>query len=194
MESEFKKVHEGPRWRLNYGSFCGLERTAVVELQKILQYYLPYPLVLETGAKSVSAQEHLAVIGTAASNPLIAELLETGKLPAATAAEGYSIALMDSPKNPKFRLLVVAGFDERGLLYAAQEAAARLFNGGTLLDGFGGAERRKHLELMEPFSVQEAPAVRNRGLWTWGYPITSYRRYFDNMMRLKMNLVTIWNV
>jgi len=193
MESEFKRVYEGPRWRLIFGDFTGVERTAVIELQKILQYYLPYTLVVERAADSAAPHEHLALVGTASSNLLIAGLIESGQLPAPTGEEGYSIALMDSPKNPGFRLLVVAGFDERGVLYGAQEVAARLFNGGTLLDGFGGPDRGRHLESTGLFSVQEAPVVRNRGLWTWGYPITSYRRYLDNMMRLKMNIVTIWN-
>jgi len=38
-----------------------------------------------------------------------------------------------------------------------------------------------------------APAVRNRGIWTWGYVIYDYQRYLDNMARLKMNMIVIWN-
>lgn len=192
MESEFKRVYQGPRWRLRYGNFSGVERTAVIEFQKILQYYLPYTLIVESAAVDAGAG-HVALIGTPASNPLIAKLIEAGPLVAPSGAEGYSIASMESPQGSGYRMLVVAGTDAKGVLNGAQEMAARLFNGGTLLDGFGGAERHKHLEWIEPFVAQEAPVVRNRGLWTWGYPITSYRRYLDNMMRLKMNLVTIWN-
>lgn len=193
MESEFKKVYDGPRWRLLYGNYSGVERTAVIELQKILQYYLPYTLVVEAAAEPGTPSEHLALIGTASSHPLIAELIGSGALSAPAGEEAYSIALMDSPSAPGFRLLVVCGADERGALYGAQEMTARLFGGGTLLDGFGGSERRKYLESVPLFSAQEAPAVRNRGLWTWGYPISCYRRYLDNMMRLKMNAITIWN-
>jgi hypothetical protein len=194
MESEFKRIDAGPRWRLLFGGFDGIERTAVIELQKILQYYLPDTLVVESAAgAAVDALEHVALIGTAASNPLIAGLIESGKLSAPSGEEGYSIALAGSPWKPGARLLAVAGTDARGALYGAQEVAARLFCGGSLLDGFGGPERRKHFESCEPFSVCEAPAVRNRGLWTWGFAIGSYRRYLDNMVRLKMNLLTIWN-
>lgn len=192
MRSEFKKVHEGPRWQLLYGAFTGVERTAVIEVQKIVQYYLPYTLTVEPAAKE-SPIEHAVLIGTATSNPLLARLIERGQLAAPHGEEGYSIALMESPYSQGHRVLAVAGSDERGVLYGTQEAAARIFCGGSLLDGFGGAERLKHLETCELFAVQEAPAVRNRGLWTWGYPIASYRRYLDNMMRLKMNLLTIWN-
>lgn len=194
MESEFKKVYRGSRWTLLFGEFLGVERTAVIELQRILQYYLPYTLpVSKAKANAGSLEEHMAVVGTAASNPFIAELIASKKLLPPTGSEGYSLALMESPWKPGHRLLVVAGADASGVLYGAEEAAAHLICGGPLLDGIGGAERAGHLETCELFSVQESPVVRNRGLWTWGYPITSYRRYIDNMVRLKMNLITIWN-
>lgn len=194
MESEFKRVYAGSRWELLFGSFAGVERTAVIELQKILQYYLPYTLVVRSAdGASIEAGEHVALVGTASSHPIIADLIRRGALDAPTGEEGYSIVLGESPWQFGHRVLVVAGADERGVLYGVQEAAARLFCGGSLLDGFSGPERGKHLETCQPFSVREAPAIRNRGLWTWGYPITSYRGYLDNMARLKMNMLTIWN-
>lgn len=194
MESEFKRVYAGARWSLLFGSFVGVERSAVIELQKILQYYVPYTLVVRPAVSVADgALEHVALIGTAASNPLIADAIRQGTLEAPVGREGYSILLGEFPGRPGRRLLVVAGTDERGVLYGVQEAAARLFCGGSLLDGFGGPERGRHLESCEPFSVREAPAVPNRGLWTWGYPITSYRGYLDNMVRLKMNTLTLWN-
>lgn len=194
MESEFRRVYEGPRWRLVYGAFQGVERTAATELQKILQYYLPYVLPVEAAEQaSDTLPEHVALVGTAASNAHIAALIKNETIPPPSGEEGYSIVWAESPWECGMRLLVVAGADAKGTLNGVQEAAARLFGGGSLPDGFGGPERRQYLESIKPFSVSEAPAVRMRGLWTWGYPITHYRHYLDNMMRLKMNCLTIWN-
>ena len=39
----------------------------------------------------------------------------------------------------------------------------------------------------------EAPCIERRGIWTWGYVIYDYERFIDNMARLKMNTLTIWN-
>ena len=145
MESEFKRVHPGPRWELVFGSFDGVERSAVVALQQILQYYVPYTLVVRpAGGVRTAELEHAAVIGTPSSNTLLAGLIAAGHLVAPDGEEGYSLALLDSPWKPGCRLLAVAGTDERGALYGAHEAAARLFSGGTLLDGFGGADRAGH--------------------------------------------------
>jgi len=194
MESEFKRVHEGIRWRLLHGAFEGVERTAVEVLQQVLQYYAPYTLVVEKAEGSPDfGGWHTAVIGTAGSNPWIGELLRRGALAAPPGPEGYTLALMPAPEEPEHRLLVVAGADARGALYGAHEAGARLFAGGTLLDGFGGPGRAQHLETFPAFNVSESPAVTRRGIWTWGYTILRHREFLDHMARLKMNLLTIWN-
>ncbi|CAN5392402.1 hypothetical protein BH09VER1_BH09VER1_08120 [soil metagenome] len=192
MESEFKRVYPGPRWNLLFGAFQGIERTAVVELQKILQYYLPYTLVAEAASGADPATlEHVALLGTPSSNKWIAALVESGQLSAPSGDEGYSIALVDSPWGPGCRLLVIAGLAGAGVLYGVQEVAARLFGGGTLLDGFAG--RAAWLETCDSFALTETPVVPRRGLWTWGYPIISYQRYLDHMVRLKLNALTLWN-
>jgi hypothetical protein len=54
-------------------------------------------------------------------------------------------------------------------------------------------ELREAFDAQPEFSLTEAPVVENRGLWTWGYVIYDYRRFLDNMARLKMNRLTVWN-
>ena len=44
-----------------------------------------------------------------------------------------------------------------------------------------------------PNSALPSAVIENRGIWTWGYVIYDYRRFLDNMARLKMNRVTVWN-
>ncbi|MBR3805053.1 MAG: hypothetical protein IKJ14_06890, partial [Clostridia bacterium] len=41
--------------------------------------------------------------------------------------------------------------------------------------------------------LQSAPAIKNRGLWTWGHVIYDYKGYIDNMVKLKMNTLIMWN-
>ena len=43
------------------------------------------------------------------------------------------------------------------------------------------------------FSLTSAPAIKQRGLWTWGHVIYDWRGYIDNMMLLKMNTLIMWN-
>lgn len=45
----------------------------------------------------------------------------------------------------------------------------------------------------EDFEYSSYPAVKERGIWTWGHVIYDYKSFFENMLMLKMNTVTIWN-
>ncbi|MBQ3141234.1 MAG: hypothetical protein IJC25_04655, partial [Clostridia bacterium] len=43
------------------------------------------------------------------------------------------------------------------------------------------------------FCCTAAPSVRERGIWTWGHVIYDYRGFIDNMVKLKMNTLIVWN-
>ena len=48
-------------------------------------------------------------------------------------------------------------------------------------------------EPMKEYDVCMKPRIKNRGLWTWGYVIYNYKKYIDNMVKLKLNTLIIWN-
>jgi hypothetical protein len=52
---------------------------------------------------------------------------------------------------------------------------------------------RQAFDEMPEFSISEYPRIACRGLWTWGYVIYDYRRFMDNMARLRMNTLIVWN-
>ena len=184
------KIYSGTRWQIFYGSFEGIERFALCELQRCLQSFLPYLLPVLPADSTVTAG-HLALLGTAENNRQIASLIDGGMLAAPTGREGYSIAVLPSPWQADCRLLVIAGADPSGVLYGVEEFNARHMYRGTRLEGQD--LRRKYLDEIVDFRVCESPAVQERGIWSWGYVIYDYRRFFDNMARLKMNMLTMWN-
>lgn len=40
------------------------------------------------------------------------------------------------------------------------------------------------------FELNSRPAVKNRGIWTWGHVIYDYRSFIDNMVMLKLSTAT----
>ena len=48
-------------------------------------------------------------------------------------------------------------------------------------------------EKLPDFTYTSYPAVKDRGLWTWGHVIYDFRGYIDNMVKLKLNTIIIWN-
>ncbi|NLB17090.1 MAG: hypothetical protein GX827_09855 [Clostridiales bacterium] len=43
------------------------------------------------------------------------------------------------------------------------------------------------------YSHSSVPAIKSRGVWTWGHVICDYRRFMTAMARLRLNRLTIWN-
>jgi hypothetical protein len=178
----------GPRWTLLYGSYEGVEQFAVNELQRMVQRSVPYVLEVLPAGQTPDATRNLILVGTPAANPRIAELGRRGLVELPTHAEGYTIACLKLPEPIERRAIVIAGADASGVLYGVVEFNKRL---ATLARH--DLELRAALDAMPEFAVSEAPVIENRGIWTWGYVIYVYRRFFDNMARLKMNRLTVWN-
>jgi hypothetical protein len=181
--------YPGLRWRISYGAYSGVERFAVDELEQAVEQYVPY--VLEVGpARAAGAEEgNLLLVGTADEHPRIAELQAKGLVAPPNAPQGYSIACLESPWRKGARVVVLDGADAAGVLYAVEEFNKRTAN--RIPDD--PAKIRAAFDGLKYFHVTESPAIEYRGLWTWGYVIYDYRRYIDNMARLKMNRLTIWN-
>jgi len=180
------------RWTIVYGKNAAVEQYALTELYRNWQFYVPYVLPLrEAAGVDLTTLEHVLLVGTAESNPRIAELMARGVLAAPPGAQGYSLWIGEAPWEAKHRLIVVAGADAAGMLYGVQELLASLSDETVPLDK--PVRRRSFLAELPNRALCEAPAVRQRGIWTWGYVIYDYRRFLDQMARLKMNMLTVWN-
>jgi len=184
--------YPGARWLLAYGNYAGPERVAANRAQGCAQYYLPYLLEVAPAMEmEPDGSTHVILVGTAKSNRWIAQLIERGLIRAPEKAQGFTIACLDAPWGEGKRAIVICGADARGVLYGAEEFCARTLYGGLPNDG--AEPRRDDFDHMAEFALTEAPAIDDRGIWTWGYVIYDYKRFLDNMVKLKMNMLTLWN-
>lgn len=187
LKSHFRVVYEGTRWKIIFGSYKdNIEKFAVNEIQRMAQSLFPY--VMETVfARDLFLKkhnEHLIIIGTPVSNIFIRELEKKKKIQIPRKAEAYGISILESPWNPERRIIAIGGYDAKGLLNGIEDFNARVLeleNPGT------------KLEEIADLSFSDYPRMQHRGIWTWGYVIYDYRRFLDNMARLRMNMITIWN-
>ena len=214
------KSFKGNRWIIISGKYEGVEKYAVDELYKLVQQHVPYILtVYADDANPEDLKENLRddlknyniiFIGTEYSNEYIAELSKDGIIgfnkdddtaymekqeneALNRSKQGYAIKVCKSSLNPERQMIVLAGAGENGVLYAVRDF------GHYYCDVYLHSKFRMSgicvpfIEAMPEYEVIEIPAVKNRGLWTWGHVIYDYRRYLDNMSKWKMNMVTIWN-
>jgi hypothetical protein len=188
FKSQFNKI-DGSRWIVLFGDCNDVESFALKECVMMLQASLPYTVELK---KAVDFSEedfnnHLFIIGTLQNNHLLEEF--NLDIPANT--EGYCISNRVSPWNPECRSISICGGGSAGCLYGVEHFNTEILGSEYVLDI--PEERATLFENIADFSISESPVIQDRGIWTWGYPIYDYQNFIDNMARLRMNTLIIWN-
>ena len=179
----------GPRWTVLYGDNNDIESFALKECVMMLQASLPYVVEVKSAAEFSEEDHasHLFIIGTFENNCLLKELtLDVPQKP-----ESYCIKAASSPWNADRRVISVCGSDSAGCLYGVEHFNTEKIGSEYVRDL--PEERIKRFEDIADFTISETPAVQERGIWTWGYPIYDYRAFIDNMARLRMNTLIVWN-
>lgn len=185
----YKPRYPGPRWHLIYGDYSGIEKFALDELQKMVQRYLPYVVEVHHAAEPLDHDAHHILLGTIANNFQIANLVQKGVVKVPDKPQGFASACGKSSWNPERKTIVIAGTDPSGALYGVIDFNQRLAN----VTPDERAEMQHTLDTFADFSAQDAPMIENRGIWSWGYVVYDYRRFLDNMARLRMNRLNFWN-
>jgi len=160
---------------------AALQHKAIACLsQTLLDYTGAYPVCFQYDAVADYSQYRCIFIGTKGDNSYIAQY--THAVP--EQAEAYSIIVENDS-------VVIAGSDNAGVLYGCID----FYNKYIVRFEFCASCYYKNIfeGVLPDFVCSCAPSVKNRGLWTWGHVIYDYKGYIDNMMKLKMNTVIIWN-
>lgn len=157
---------------------------------------LPYVLTV-TAADDLDDEKesyyNIIAVGTAQDNPYIASLVKDGIISIPEDPDGYVIRVLDNPKNAGKQLTVLAGATSHSVCYAVSEYI------GNYLPESESRDLHK-LRFVPHFTRKTSetyrirtPKIRERGVWTWGHVIYDYKRLIDNMQRLRMNIVAVWN-
>ena len=160
-----------------------LQRRAIEQITTFCQECTnEYPVCYKYDEKFDTTDARVIYVGTKANNPRVAEL----SCATLTKAEEYYIEV-------KGDVIVIDGFDDAGVLYGAIDFYHQYIVRYVHHDARPGYFDMFAWDDWLDFKRQSAPAVLDRGLWTWGHVIYDYKKYFEHMMLLKMNRVVIWN-
>ncbi len=167
-----------------YGSLTNsIQMRAIKELSEfLLDFTMEYPICVEYGKFDVTDYRCIYV-GTKENNLYIKNASKMDL----THDEEYYIKVEDDTA-------IIQGSDDKGVLYGCID----FYNKYILKfeyphDGWTYRFNIFENETLPDFEYTSRPSVKNRGLWTWGHVIYDYRGYIDNMVKLKMNSVIIWN-
>lgn len=166
-----------------YGSYSGVELAALERLSQILlDETCDYPACIPFDEYAPAEDCIHFFIGTRKSNPLLAaDGADAPVLP-----EEYSIRASGST-------VYIEGSDAAGVLYGCVDFGSRYIALQRLTHDSGNYFRSLFEGDLPQATLRSAPAVKNRGLWTWGHVLYDHRGFIDNMARLKLNTLVIWN-
>lgn len=150
--------------------------------EQILEYNESYPICVKCGEEEKLSEYTKIYVGTKADNGYIAEN-STAKL---SHAEEYSISVKNG-------IAMIEGSDDAGVLYGCADFYNKYLINAQYTDDYHMCKKNPFSEKLPDFELISHPAVKNRGIWTWGDVIYDYRGFIDNMVKLKMNSLIIWN-
>ena len=143
--------------------------------------------------------KNIVTIGFAASNRLISRCFDDGLMEKPTAAEGYSVYIGESILRNDKQMIVIAGFDYNGLLYGVADFRNRYLgkevfhvedHNDMFNENFFSNLFKKPIK---EWRVCEHPVIPTRAIWTWGHVVYDYRGFFENMAKIRLNEIVIWN-
>ncbi len=199
----------GPRWLVLTGRDESPAQYAAAEAGALIQQHVPYVLQTIVGDcdRGRLRRHNILAVGTPESNSLIASLVADGKVRVPKKPQSYAVAVLPSPYNPARQVLVLAGSDSPGVLYAVRDWEHYCYDPyvGSLTPSryplpYAPLPPRPAMPLTVPFhqpvpawNLTGSPKILERGIWTWGHVVYNYRRFLKNMSRWKMNILIVWN-
>lgn len=187
------------RWMLVIDEYEGVVKNAVNMLSGYLSGMVSYILPVkytQDMTEQEYAENNIIAVGKGKTHSILKAYETQGLLSVPNAEEGYAIYVGKTPNVDEGQTIAIAGADEKGVLYGCMQFINEYCGDVLYKRGYLWGERffenALERELTE-WRVCEVPAVKTRALWTWGYVIYDYKGFFENMARLRLNEVVIWN-
>lgn len=167
-----------------YGDINAPLRQKSVEVltEFILDATLLYPVCFAKSNDSVLDGFRRIYIGTKNDN----EYIKERSVKTLSMEQEYNILV----KNDT---VIIEGFDGLGVLYGVVDFYGKYINPNSHKEDIRYYQNVFDADILPEFEHGEYPCIKCRGFWTWGHIIYDYRKYFDNMVKLKLNSVIIWN-
>ncbi len=188
------------KWIIVTQSCGGLYAKAVNTVSAALYaqtgYVIPV-LYAEAVTEEQLSENNVILIGTR-ELPQLDALITAGHITSPEKPQSYAAVLTQSVYSAEHQMLILCGYDEAGVLYAAVDfemhyIGYEMYNRYDCPIVNAPFFNLPFRSKMPVWLHSAAPAIAKRGIWTWGHCIYDYRRFFDNMLALKLNQIVIWN-
>ena len=182
-------------WKIVYSKYEGLQKKAVDFLSKEVGKhivrdegeYTLYVLPCEKEGKEI--EKNAILVGLYNESPLVQKYVRADEIKAG----GFLVKVIKNPQNEEGSIVILTANDAQELFYAAVSFADDYIPNNTPWHGAVRMQQKIFDEPLNEYAYTEASVNKTRSIFTWGHPINDYRAYIDNMARLKLNQLIIWN-
>ena len=182
-------------WEIIYTNFSGMQRKAVEFLSKEMGKYVLRELgvykihVLPVNKEtSVSVKESAIVVSLYDDSKIIQKYINKEEIP----NNGYFLRVIDNPDIENNSLVLITANNEdalfRGAVYFIDDYVIKyspMIAGKLSYRFFDGR--------LVPGEHKEQIVSKTRSIFAWGHAINDYREYIDDMARLGLNQLILWN-
>lgn len=111
------------------------------------------------------------------------------------ALDGYKIEVTKSPYNTDKQTISIKGKNDIFTLYGAIDFKNKYIPMCENADMHNPIYyfNKPFYDKMKETVIESNPSKNYRALWSWGYVIYNYKKYIDNMVELKLNMLIVWN-
>ncbi len=183
-------------WKIVYNDYTGMQKKAVelvsremgAQILRDAGIYTIHVLPCEPETDAARTT-NTVVIGLYEQSATIRRYIAAEEVK----PDGYVVKVMDDPDTPDQKLVLITAHEPCSLFYGAVDFVDDYFPFAA--DTHGSVRRMDEIFVfpLPDYYHASAPSIKTRSVFTWGHPINDYRDYIENMARLKLNQLIIWN-
>lgn len=186
-------------WKIIYSRYDGMEKKAVELVYTELGSYIlrdegQYAIhVLPCERADVAViDKNSVIIGVYEENSLVRKYVKEDEIPEG----GYVVKVCDSGADDGLKVAVITAKHPIEVFYGAVDFVDDYTVSTAMIDSGIMLMNRLVDPTLGPFPdyySSKSPSIRRRTVFAWGHPINDYRKYIENMARLRLNQLVLWN-
>ena len=182
-------------WKIIYTRYDGITKRAINLLSKeagrmLIREEMVYSIyVLPCEKEGCEVSKSAFFVGLYNESPTIRKYVSPDEVP----EDGFAVKVIRNPEDEEGSFVFLTAHTEAELFYSV----------ASFLDDYIPKNAPKTCPNaiadfifdapLPEYTYSEAPDHKTRSIFTWGHSINDFRAYIDNMARVKLNELIIWN-
>ena len=184
-------------YKIIYSRYDGISRRAVdflnKELSKLLireeGVYVLYVLPTECEADSPKIPDNAFVVGLYNESELIRGFISEDEM----GDNSYFYKVVRNPENEEGAIALITAREEKHIYNAVSAFLDDFPYATTPMTGGVPLYNELYDRKLKEYSGKGKELFATRSIFTWGHVLGNYRKYLDEMARMKLNEIILWN-